>query len=69
MNLILPLSSSQNIFAGHKFEWPDLKIKSQLDEMEDGTKEDVENAKEAYAKNVNADTKKYRPGVPSFFGL
>jgi len=54
---------------GHKFEWPDLKIKSQLDEMEDGTKEDVENAKEAYAKDVNADTKKYRPGVPSFFGL
>ena len=69
MNLILPLSSSPNIFAGHKFEWPDLKIKSQLDEMEDGTKEDVENAKEAYAKDVKADTKKYRPGVPSFFGL
>ena len=37
--------------------------------MEDDTKEDVANAKEAYAKDVKAETKKYRPGVPTFFGL
>ena len=30
---------------------------------------DVDKAKELYEKSVRADTNKYRPGVPTFFGL
>ena len=56
-------------FSGEKFEWPDLKIKSQLDELEDKTKEDVDDAKEMFRKEIKSDSIKYRPGVPTFFGL
>jgi len=54
---------------GESFEWPDLKIKSVVADMEEGTKEDVDKAKEAYREQVGAESNKYRPGVPSFFGL
>ena len=56
-------------FPDHKFEWPDLKIKSQMDDTAEDTKEDVDQAKKLYEKSVRADTNKYRPGVPTFFGL
>ena len=53
----------------YKFDWPDLKIKSELDSVAEDTKDDVDQAKELYEKSVRADTSKYRPGVPTFFGL
>ena len=46
-----------------------MKIKSALADMEKGAKEDVDNAKEAYKEKVGAESNKYRPGVPSLFGL
>ena len=55
--------------SDHKFEWPDLKIKSQIDDSNEETKDDVDEAKKLYDKSVRADTNKYRPGVPTFFGL
>ena len=55
--------------SDHKFEWPDLKIKSELDATDEETKDDVDEAKRLYEKSVRADTNKYRPGVPTFFGL
>ena len=59
------------LLSGHAFEWPDLKIKSATAELEEdsATQEDVEEAKATFAKQVKADTTKYRPGVPTFFGL
>ena len=55
--------------SDYKFEWPDLKIKSELDATDEETKDDVDEAKRLYEKSVRADTNKYRPGVPTFFGL
>ena len=48
-----------------------MKIKSATAELEEdsATQEDVEEAKATFAKQVKADTTKYRPGVPTFFGL
>ena len=54
---------------GEKFEWPDLKIKSQVESMEETTKNDVDEAKSQFKKEVGAESTKYRPGVPTFFGL
>jgi len=54
---------------GHKFEWPELKISDSQEKQLDDSEEDIKNAKDTYAKEVHADETKYRPGVPSFFGL
>ena len=43
-----PLKIIILLVAGESFEWPDMKIKSALADMEKGAKEDVDNAKEAY---------------------
>ena len=64
-----PLKIIILLVAGESFEWPDMKIKSALADMEKGAKEDVDNAKEAYKEKVGAESNKYRPGVPSLFGL
>jgi large subunit ribosomal protein L23 len=54
---------------GHKFEWPDLKITESQDEKTEGAEEEIDNAKEQFAKDTRKEEEKYRPGVPSFFGL
>ena len=56
-------------FSGQSFEWPDLKIKSQLEDFEESTKSDIDDAKTQFSKEVGKDSVKYRPGVPTFFGL
>jgi len=54
---------------GHKFEWPELKIGDSDKKLTEGSEEDVDNAKKQFAKDVKAEDVKFRPGVPSFFGL
>jgi len=54
---------------GHKFEWPDLKITEGQNKQKSSAEEDVDTAKEQFAKDINQADEKYRPGVPSFFGL
>ena len=46
-----------------------MKIKSQVESMEETTKNDVDEAKSQFKKEVGAESTKYRPGVPTFFGL
>jgi len=55
--------------ADYKFEWPDLKIATQLEKVTDQQDKELDGAKEQWNKAVNADSTKYRPGVPTFFGL
>ena len=40
-----------------------------MEDMGEDSKDDVDEAKRMYEKSVRADTNKYRPGVPTFFGL
>ena len=48
---------------------PDLKIKS-IDEQYTDTQEgDIATAKKQFAEEVKTEDIKYRPGVPTFFGL
>ena len=55
--------------SGHTFEMPDLKIKS-IDEQYTDTQEgDIATAKKQFAEEVKTEDIKYRPGVPTFFGL
>lgn len=54
---------------GHKFEWPQLKIGDSENKQTEDAEGDVDNAKKQFGKDVHADDVKYRPGVPSFFGL
>ena len=54
---------------GHKFEWPDLKISGTAEANEKKASDDVDTAKEQYKKDVGQEQTKYRPGVPTFFGL
>jgi len=54
---------------GHKFEWPELKISDSQDKQMDDSEGDIDNAKQQFAKDVNAEDVKFRPGVPTFFGL
>ncbi|XP_023338825.1 39S ribosomal protein L23, mitochondrial-like [Eurytemora carolleeae] len=53
---------------GTKFEFPDLKIDKQNEQMETSN-EEVESSKQEFKKSVHASGQKYRPGVPTFFGL
>jgi len=53
----------------YKFEWPELKIGESENKQKEDSEGDIDNAKEQYAKDVQSDSVKYRPGVPSFFGL
>ena len=53
---------------GVKFEFPDLKISKQNEQLE-SSNEEVENSKQEFNKSVQASGQKYRPGVPTFFGL
>ena len=53
----------------YKFEWPELKIEESENKQKEDSEGDIDNSKEQYAKDVQSDSVKYRPGVPSFFGL
>ena len=55
--------------SGHTFEMPDLKIKSLQDEFTETQQEDISNAKKQFAEEIKSEDIKYRPGVPTFFGL
>ena len=55
--------------AGHTFEMPDLKIKSLHDEFNETQQEDIDNAKKQFKEDIKSEDIKYRPGVPTFFGL
>ena len=48
---------------------PDLKIKSIQEQHDETQKEDVASAKKMFAEEVKSEDIKYRPGVPTFFGL
>lgn len=54
---------------GHKFEWPELKISQSETKQKEDAEADVENSKAQFSKDVQGDNIKYRPGVPTFFGL
>jgi len=54
---------------GENFEFPDLKIREKEDEKYEDSHEDVDKAKEEFKKSVKIDEEKFRPGVPTFFGL
>jgi len=54
---------------GTVFEWPDLKIKENDDKLYENSTEDMDKAMASYRKAANTGDVKYRPGVPSFFGL
>ena len=55
--------------VGHTFEMPDLKIKSLQDEFNETQQEDIDNAKKQFKEDIKSEDIKYRPGVPTFFGL
>ena len=55
--------------SGHTFEMPDLKIKGLQEEYTETQQEDINNAKKQFAEEIKSDDIKYRPGVPTFFGL
>ena len=66
------LSSSlldHDYFSGHTFEMPDLKIKSIDEQFEETQKGDIDSAKKQFAEEIKSEDIKYRPGVPTFFGL
>ena len=48
---------------------PDLKIKGLQEEYTETQQEDINNAKKQFAEEIKSDDIKYRPGVPTFFGL
>jgi len=54
---------------GSEFEWPDLKISENQDKDYDGSQEEQDTAETMFKKNTGSDQIKYRPGVPTFFGL
>ena len=56
-------------FLGHTFEMPDLKIKSIDEQFDETQKGDVDSAKKQFAEEIKSEDIKYRPGVPTFFGL
>ena len=60
---------NQDGFSGHTFEMPDLKIKSVDEQYSETQSEDIANAKKQFAEEVKSEDIKYRPGVPTFFGL
>jgi len=53
----------------YKFEWPDLKISEQVKKMDTAQDKELDQAEEQFNKAVGSDSQKYRPGVPTFFGL
>ena len=48
---------------------PDLKIKSIDEQFDETQKGDVDSAKKQFAEEIKSEDIKYRPGVPTFFGL
>lgn len=54
---------------GHKFEWPELKITEGETKQKEDAEAEVANSKEQFSKDILQDNVKYRPGVPTFFGL